>query len=143
LGRWLLLHYKIPPEPSAPRVYIWRKLKKIGAILYQDAVWVLPNSPWTREQFQWLTVEIGDLKGEATFWSADLGLGSQANLLVRQFSDQTDQAYAEILEKLKEPEPDLGWLSRQFQQIKARDYFHSKVGDIARERLLAARGDER
>ena len=63
MGKWVLLHYKIPPEPSAPRVYIWRKLKRIGAILYQDAVWVLPDNPRTREQFQWLAAEVVDLGG--------------------------------------------------------------------------------
>ena len=57
---WVLLHYKIPREPTAPRVSAWRKLKRLGAILLQDAVWVLPATPHTREDFQWLAAEIGD-----------------------------------------------------------------------------------
>ena len=142
MGKWLLFHYKIPPEPSAPRVYIWRKLKKIGAILVQDAVWILPNNPRTREQFQWLTVEITDLKGEATFWVADLGLGSQEEFLARLFSEQTDQAYTEILESLDGPDPNLGELSQQYQLIRARDYFHSEMGGRVRERLVVARENE-
>ena len=48
---WVLLHYKIPREPTAPRVYVWRKLKRLGAILLQDAVWVLPATPHTRNAF--------------------------------------------------------------------------------------------
>jgi hypothetical protein len=35
---WILLVYKIPNEPSAGRVFVWRKLKKLGAILLHDAV---------------------------------------------------------------------------------------------------------
>ena len=33
---WLLLAYKIPREPTAGRVYVWRKLKQLGAIAVQD-----------------------------------------------------------------------------------------------------------
>ena len=48
---WLLLAYKVPRDPSAARVYVWRKLKKLGAVALQDAVWVLPSTPQTLEQF--------------------------------------------------------------------------------------------
>jgi len=41
---WVLLTYKIPREPTASRAYVWRKLKRLGALLMHDAVWVLPNT---------------------------------------------------------------------------------------------------
>ena len=65
-GKWLLLAYKVQREPSANRVYVWRQMKQLGAILLQDAVWVLPETPRTREQFQWLAAEISELGGEIT-----------------------------------------------------------------------------
>jgi hypothetical protein len=55
---WVLLMYTVPREPSAPRVALWRKLKKLGAVLAHDAVWVLPETPATREQVRWLAQEI-------------------------------------------------------------------------------------
>ncbi|MEX2286596.1 MAG: hypothetical protein WD648_05865 [Planctomycetaceae bacterium] len=30
-NRWLLPVYKIPREPTAGRVFVWRKLKQLGA----------------------------------------------------------------------------------------------------------------
>ena len=54
---WVFLLYNLPPEPSAPRVHVWRKLKRLGAILLHDAVWVLPATPSTIEQLQWLAQE--------------------------------------------------------------------------------------
>ena len=39
---WVLLVYKIPREPTSSRAVIWRKLKRLGALLLHDAVWVLP-----------------------------------------------------------------------------------------------------
>jgi len=36
MSTWLLLHYKLPTKPSALRVYTWRKLRRLGAILLHD-----------------------------------------------------------------------------------------------------------
>ncbi len=61
---WLVLIYRIPREPAAGRVYIWRKLKQLGAVALQDAAWVLPSTDRTREQFQWLAAEVTEKNGE-------------------------------------------------------------------------------
>src|SRR5215210_7732616 len=100
-ARWLLLLYKVPPEPTANRVSVWRKLKRLGAILLHDAVWVLPHSPRTAEQYQWLASDIGDLGGEAFVWRALLSLDGQDAALVRQFVGQADALYGEILTALE------------------------------------------
>src|SRR5437899_66851 len=138
MTNWLLFHYKIPPEPSARRVYIWRKLKRMGAILHQDAVWVLPSTPRTQEHFQWLAAEIVEMDGEATLWEAQLALDGQEDSLAEQFLRQVEQVYVEILEQLQAAQPDLEALSRQYQQTKAKDYFQSETGKRVREKLLAA-----
>jgi len=137
---WVLLVYKIPREPTSSRATIWRKLKRLGALLLHDAVWILPATPWTREQFQWLTVEIGELEGEAYLWESHLLLNGQAEALAQQFQSRVDAAYQEILGELEREETDLVALSRRYQQIGAQDYFHSALGTHVRERLMSARG---
>ncbi len=137
---WVLLVYKIPREPTSSRAAVWRKLKRLGALLLHDAVWVLPATPWTREQFQWLTVEIGELGGEAYLWESRLLLNGQADALVQQFQARVDAAYQEILGELEQQDADLVVLSRKYQQVRAQDYFHSALGTHVRERLMRARG---
>jgi hypothetical protein len=137
---WVLLVYKIPREPTASRATIWRKLKRLGALLLHDAVWVLPATPWTREQFQWLTVEIGELGGEAHLWESHLLLNGQADALIQQFQARVDAVYQEILNELEQDDADLVVLSRKYQQVRAQDYFHSELGIHVRERLMSARG---
>ena len=137
---WVLLVYKIPREPTSSRAAVWRKLKRLGALLLHDAVWVLPATPWTREQFQWLTVEIGELGGEAYLWESHLLLNGQAEALAQQFQTRVDAAYQEILGELEREDADLVALSRRYQQVRAQDYFHSELGTQARERLMRARG---
>jgi hypothetical protein len=137
---WVLLVYKIPREPTSSRATIWRKLKRLGALLLHDAVWVLPATAWTREQFQWLAVEIGELEGEAYLWESHLLLNGQADALVQQFRARVDAVYQEILEELSREDADLVALSRKYQQVRAQDYFHSELGIQVRERLMSARG---
>src|SRR5438094_1715917 len=96
---WLLLLYSIPREPTAPRVAVWRKLKRLGALLLADAAWVLPAREATREQLRWLAAEIGEAGGEALVWEARLAVG-QDEALVEQFAAQVDGPYREILAAL-------------------------------------------
>lgn len=137
---WLLLAYKVPREPSATRVYVWRKLKKLGAISVQDAVWVLPHTPQTLEHFRWLATEIVEMDGEASLWESRHLLDGREEELVKQFDSQVEESYRGILAALKGKQPDLAALSRQYQQAIAQDYFHSQLGKKVKAALLAASG---
>ncbi len=136
---WVLLLYKVASEPSARRVSVWRKLKRLGALLLHDAVWVLPAQPYTREQFRWLAAEIHEMEGSAMVWEAQLALDGQEEALTRQFLDQIDAVYRDILADLNQPEPDFVALTRRYQQASQQDYFCSPLGPQVRNRLAAVR----
>lgn len=137
---WMLLVYKVPREPTALRATVWRRLKRLGALLVHDAVWVLPATDWTREQFQWLAVEIGELGGEVYLWESQLLMNGQEETLVQQFLERIESIYRDILAELEQADADLVALSRKYQQTRAQDYFQSPLGIQVRDRLLAARG---
>lgn len=135
---WVLLLYRLSTEPSARRVYVWRKLKRLGALSLQDAVWTLPSTPWTVEQFQWLAVEIREMEGTAMVWEAQLRSEEQDEDLVRQFSAQVEAIYRKILSASATPDIDrheLIHLSHHYQQAQAQDYFHSSLGLEVRDAL--------
>jgi hypothetical protein len=138
---WLLLVYKIPREPTAGRVYVWRKLKQLGAIAVQDAVWVLPATPRTRESFQWLTAEIAELGGEASLFAAQAVAGTRNESLREQFDGPVREAYTEILSALKRSKPDLDALAKRFQKVKVKDYFQCPLGEKVRQALLTIAGE--
>ena len=140
MTNWLLLHYKLPSKPSALRVYIWRKLKRLGAILLHEAVWVLPDQPRTAEQVQWLTAEIQEMGGEAYSWRANIILGEDNESISQRFNEQVDKVYSDLLQKLEKPRADLQEISKQYQQATAQDFFHSKLGLRVREKLTSKRG---
>jgi hypothetical protein len=137
---WLLLVYKVPREPTSSRVYVWRKLKQLGAVSVQDAIWVLPANPRTQEHFQWLAAEIMELGGEVSLFQSSVLLASDADALRRQFEEPVRNAYQEILRTLKRKKPDLAALSKHYQQAKERDYFQCDLAEQVRAKLLNAGG---
>jgi hypothetical protein len=135
---WVLLVYAVPHEPSAKRVAIWRKLKRLGALLQHDATWILPATVVTREQFQWIAAEIVEMGGSAHVWEARLLLADQNAELAAEFVAQADQAYQAILQDLRLATADRAAMSRRYQQVQARDYFHAPSGVTVRDALTAA-----
>jgi hypothetical protein len=142
MNTWLLLIYKVPNEPSAARVYVWRKLKSLGALLLHDSAWVLPSTARTREKLQWLTTEIIERGGEAMLWEAQQVFTGQDGNLMQQFTEQVDAEYQVILKELKQENPDLVALSKRYQQAALQDYFHSPLGEQVRQALIDARGSD-
>lgn len=143
MNHWLLLIYKVPHQPSARRVYVWRKLKALGAILMHDAAWVLPATDRTREKLQWLATEINDMEGDALLWEAQQVFTGRDADLMRQFIEQVDSVYQDILKALQQQDADLVALSKRYQQAALQDYFHSPLGARVRQALIDAReGDD-
>jgi hypothetical protein len=140
--QWLVLHYQLPREPSAPRVSTWRKLKKLGAVLVQDTLWVLPENNRTREHFRWLAADILEHGGQATVWASSSVLSGQDQTLEGQLLEQVEPAYQRILEALEAEEPDLGALSKQFQQAQTQDHLKSALGQQVKTALEQARENE-
>jgi len=138
---WLLLHYKLPSQPSALRVYVWRKLKRLGAVLLHDAVWVLPDTSRTAEHFQWLAAEIQEMKGDVNLWQSNLLLGHSESGLIEQFNKQVEREYRALLKRLGSKNRDLSKLSQEYQQIRGKDYFRSELGRQVKEKLLVLRGE--
>ena len=141
MTNWLLLHYKLPNKPSALRVYIWRKLKRMGAILLHDAVWVVPDTARTAEQYQWLVAEIQEMGGESYSWKATSVLGGDDGVIVEKFQQQVNDVYSKLLKQIDRPNADLQEISLQFQLTFAQDFFHSELGKLVREKLTSKRGE--
>jgi len=141
LMAWVTLSYHLPSEPSAHRVAIWRKLKRLGAVLLHDTIWVLPATPRTREHLQWLASEVRDRGGTALVWESVSIMADQDTHLTALFLGQVEPGYHEVLTALAQPEADLAALARRYQQLVAHDYCHSPLGEQVRAALLAAQGE--
>lgn len=138
--KWLVLIYRIPREPTKGRVFVWRKLRQLGALAIQDASWVLPATDRCRENFQWLASEIIELGGESLLLEGELLIGNTDAALRERFEAPVRAAYEEILALLERREPDLAALSKKYQQTLVHDYFRCPLAEQVRMRLLSANG---
>ncbi|MFE7979755.1 Chromate resistance protein ChrB [Streptomyces shenzhenensis] len=69
-GEWVLLSYRMPREPSTPRIAVWRKLKRLGVAQLSDGLVALPADARTREQLEWIADEAIEAGGTASIWLA-------------------------------------------------------------------------
>lgn len=148
---WLIFIYRIPREPSRPRVAAWRKLKTLGALYLQDGVAALPEDAVTREQLQWLQLNIREAGGEATLWEAAPETLSEEKKLVQSFREGREEGYRSIIDEAERlrRKSDLGAeeealrkelskVERDFRAERRRDYFRSPLRKEALSALKAA-----
>ncbi|MFJ8069555.1 hypothetical protein ACIQZD_11480 [Peribacillus sp. NPDC096447] len=55
-------------------------------------------------------------------------MGMKDEDIIKEFKEQIEQEYVEILAELKKEQIDLVSLSKKYQQIKIKDYFESELG---------------
>jgi hypothetical protein len=139
---WLLLHYKLPSKPTALRVYIWRKLKRMGAILLHDSIWVVPETTRTAEQYQWLMAEVQEMGGNAYYWRATSILEEHDHSVIAKFKKQVDDMYSKLLKKMDKSGADPREISQEYQLAASQDFFGSELGKRVREKLTSKRGEK-
>lgn len=129
--QWVLLAYRLPREPSTPRIAMWRKLKRLGAAQLLDGLVALPLDSRNRERLEWLAEEVIDAAGEATIWIGELGAAVQERELAARMSEAVAAEYRAVIEevgKLRAESPgrqrrSLARLRRELRRIRSRDYF--------------------
>src|SRR5262245_57656219 len=98
---WILLSSRLPREPTRLRLAVWRRLKRIGAVLLHDSVWILPADAKTREAFEWLAEEIEEQGGTALTWEAQSLSADQDRRVVQQFRSEEDERYESLAASAK------------------------------------------
>ena len=148
--RWLILVHQLPPLPSNLRVRTWRRLQELGAVAVKQSVYVLPDTPESREDFEWLKVEIEGAGGEAIVYSADHVDPAAEAALIEQFRHVRQQAYTELaseLQRIQRPRAsrqgpsgrrrDLARYRERFAAIERVDFF----GSAGRDRVVTLLAD--
>jgi len=137
---WVLLGYRVPREPSTPRITVWRKLKRLGVAQVVDGLVALPLDARTKEQLEWLGDEIVEAGGEATIWTARLGSVRQERELAGRMAAAVAAEYQTLVDAAGDvasaPAPvrrrTLARLRRELRRIGQRDYFPPPEREIAR-----------
>jgi len=98
---WLLFVSQLPASPSNLRVRTWRRLQQLGAIPVKQAVYVLPDKPSAREDFEWLKTAVIGNGGDATIFAATSVDAWADDALVEEFRAARQGAYAALAEDVE------------------------------------------
>jgi hypothetical protein len=135
--RWLLFVHQLPPKASNLRVRTWRRLQQLGAIPIKQAVYVLPDTPSTREDFEWLKSEVKASGGDASVFAADNVDAWSDDALVEEFRRAGQEAYAALA---RDVEKVLKRASVARRPRGTRAPATRRLLDVFRERLTAIEG---
>jgi hypothetical protein len=139
---WVLLAYRLPREPSAPRVAVWRKLRRLGAVQLLDGLVALPADARTREQLEWLADEVLEANGEAWVWLGRLSSAAQERMIAERMASLVIADYEAVIAQASAAEGEVdavrrrvaARLRRELQRIGRRDFF----SPVERERARVA-----
>ncbi|MEO7962491.1 MAG: chromate resistance protein ChrB domain-containing protein [Gemmatimonadaceae bacterium] len=155
--RWLLMIHRVPPKPDYLRVKIGRRLARVGAVAVKNSVYVLPDSPSSLEDMQWIRSEIVAAGGEALISRAALVEGltnAETEELFRRVRAAQFEEIAREAATLQRGAKSLGRksaeqrakhgetlarLERRLESVRALDFFLAPEGAAVSTALGAIR----
>ena len=118
---WLLLTYRIPTEPSARRIAVWRRLKGMGAVYLQNGVCLLPQTDDHVRRLKMLENDILEAKGESVLLQAVALDKTQEEKVIARFRADRDEAYVEFIDKCDDFEREVA------KEIAASHYTYAEL----------------
>lgn len=158
---WLLLTYKVPPEPAAKRVALWRRLKGLGAIYLQNGVCLVPKTDEHVRRLKVLANDVSEMGGEAVLLETVALDADQESKVTGRFNADRNEQYSEFLERcdgfekeidkevavnkftyaeLEKGEVDLTKLKGWLEKIRKLDFYGADLAVEAQRRLEVCEG---
>ena len=142
---WVLLAYRLPREPSTPRITIWRKLKRLGVAQLLDGLVALPADARTREQLEWIADAVIEAGGMATVWLGRPGSGAQQRMIAETMAAAIADEYRAVITDVQaadaaadsERRRTLARLRRELRRMGLRDHFPPPEREQARAEVEA------
>lgn len=153
---WLLLIYTVPSQPSRKRAYVWRELKKLGAVYLRDGVALLPRRTDLEAHMREIEERIGEFEGSADLLLSPRFSSERNGALRLRFQEERLAEFRELhhacvrflRDVLHEVDADdfsfpdvdnldgeLNRLHRWYEQIQERNYFDAPGSDRVRDIL--------
>ena len=155
---WLLLTYKVPPEPATKRVALWRRVKGLGAVYLQNGVCLLPKTDDHVRRLKMIENDVAEMGGEAVILETVALDRAQEDKVIARFNADRNEQYKEFIGRcadfekeiakeiainkftyaeLEEEDADLRKLQGWLEKIKKLDFYGAPLAEEATARLRA------
>jgi ubiquinone biosynthesis protein UbiJ len=143
-----MLAYRVPREPSTPRIAVWRKLRGLGVAQVGDGLVALPEDDRSREQLEWVAADVEAAGGTAALWRAEMLARRDEHHLITQLQQARAEEYRTVVVQAEQArtgtDADLARtvdrLRRELRRIRRRDYFPPPEQEVARQVLETLTG---
>jgi hypothetical protein len=148
-SEWVLLCYRVPREPSTPRIAVWRKLRRLGVVQVGDGLVALPADARTREQLEWVAEDVEQAGGSAMLWTARPDSEAQERRLAAEMAAARAVEYRQVHDAALAARTAEGGrvagaavlrrLRGELRRVERRDFFPPSERALARDavRVLA------
>ncbi|MBU6392151.1 MAG: chromate resistance protein [Planctomycetes bacterium] len=96
MKKWILFIHQIAQDAPNLRVKVWRDLKKYGAVLFKNAVYILPYTKEHEEIMQWLCKQIKDNGSDASLFITQSLDKKQDDEIIKAFHETCSKEYIAI-----------------------------------------------
>lgn len=130
---WLLLTYKVPPEPAKKRIALWRKLKGMGAVYLQNGVCLLPKTDDHTRRLKIIENEINEMAGDSVLLETVALDRAQEDKVIARFKADRDEEYKELLGKCADFEAEIAHET----EVQHFTYAELEENDVDLKKLLS------
>lgn len=155
---WRLVSISTGSEATL-RVYVWRQLRRLGALYLHKSVCLLPDQPDVRNALRPILTRVQAQGGTVRHFPIRID-GPDHDALVAEQREARDEEYREVIERVpsflaeitmetargratyaevEESEADLERFEKWLTAISARDYFDASAGVEARAAVQRCR----
>jgi hypothetical protein len=147
---WVTLLYRVPREPSSPRIAIWRRLRALGVAQLADGVVALPEDARTRELLEWVADQVVESGGTALLMRSQTMVRKDERALAHTMARARAEEYLDLIGRAaqvahasptaNELDRAVRRLRKDLRAVQRRDYFPPAERDdavVAIDRLTA------
>lgn len=138
---WVTLVYRVPRQPSTPRIAIWRRLRALGVAQLGDGVVALPQDARSREHLEWVADHVVEAGGTALLLRSQALSRKDERAMAqvmararaeeyRRLTDLASEAAASVTTP-SEATRALKRMRKELRAIQKRDYFPPPEREVA------------
>lgn len=128
MNKWILLTHQIAQDAPNLRVKVWRHLKKLGSVLFKNAVYLLPYTKEHEESMQWICKQIKDNGSDGSLFITESMDEKHNEEIIKTFQESCNKEYVSFTDQCND-------VLKQIEQIEGTEGVTDRFGEDLKRKL--------